>query len=134
MRPPTVMVTAMEITDMRFITLSLVFLLGAAPAYAEDTHAAHHDQWYEGGTLQKADITEWQKATPENQLATSADFIASLSGLSEIAVIKDPKELEAIKTRSTELQTCINEAISAEELAADKPVAHLVITCTILKR
>ncbi|AQW73427.1 hypothetical protein E4T96_14325 [Shigella flexneri] len=35
-------------------------------------------EWYEGGTLHKANALEWQKASYKNKLATSADFIAVL--------------------------------------------------------
>lgn len=35
-------------------------------------------KWYEGGTLHQATIGEWHKASYENKLATSADFIAKM--------------------------------------------------------
>lgn len=33
-------------------------------------------QWFEGGTLHQATIKQWRKATPENKLATCADYLA----------------------------------------------------------
>jgi hypothetical protein len=113
---------------------ALVFLFMLAvslPAFAAEPAAGI---WYEGGTLQKADIAAWVDATPENQLATSADFIASLSGLTEIAVIKDPKELAEIRKRSESLRECINAKIAEDETSYDTPVAHVVVFCTILKK
>ena len=36
-------------------------------------------EWYEGGTLHKATVQEWQQATYENRLATSGDWFVSIT-------------------------------------------------------
>jgi hypothetical protein len=91
-------------------------------------------EWYEGGTLQKATIVEWQKATPENQLATAADFIASLSSISDLSALKDAQEVAKIKQRSVDLRECVNQSINNEENAPDRAIAELVLFCTIFKQ
>lgn len=96
------------------------------PALAEEP-------WYEGGTLQKASVGEWLKATPENQLATSGDFIASLSAVSDISKVKASEEQD-IKKRAVDLQQCINDTITESGAVHEKAVAELVVLCTILRR
>jgi len=88
--------------------------------------------WYEGGTLQKAVVGDWIKATPENQLATSGDFIASLSAVTDISKVSVSEEKE-IKKRAENLRTCVNETIKEAGAAHDKSVAELVVMCEILK-
>lgn len=34
--------------------------------------------WMKGGTLQQATVAEWNQATPENKLASCADFAAAI--------------------------------------------------------
>src|SRR4051812_16961166 len=72
---------------MRFTICFLALLLMCKPAFAADA------LWYEGGTLQKATVADWKSATPANQLATSGDFIASLSAISDISQVKDQATL-----------------------------------------
>jgi hypothetical protein len=117
----------MEIIEgkMRIIILLMALIVMAQPAGA--------NEWYEGGTLQKATVAEWNKATAENQLATSGDFIASLSAISDIATVKDQQTRDDIKKRSVELKDCVNQSIAGQETPEGKPVAELVIMCTILK-
>ncbi len=81
-------------------------------------------EWYDGGTLQKATVAEWKKATPENQLATSADFIAAANGIEDISKIKN---LDAFKSRVALLQGCVNNMTAAS--AEDGKVADLVLVC-----
>ena len=89
--------------------------------------------WYEGGTLQKATITEWKAATPEDQLATAGDFIASISGVSDIAAVKNPEEADRIKKKAEDLRSCVSQSINADT-PADQPVANAVVLCTVLKQ
>jgi len=88
--------------------------------------------WYEGGTLQKGTVADWQTATPENQLASSADFIASLNGVRDIGDIKDAATLAEIRQKSDDLQACVNAAIQPNT-APDQPIAELIVRCTVLK-
>lgn len=49
-----------------------------APAPPPPSAAPPEHHWYEGGTLSGAGAIEWQKATPENKLASCADMLAKL--------------------------------------------------------
>lgn len=113
---------------MRFI-----FCLAAVLAFVSSP-ALSAAEWYEGGTLQKGAVSDWTSATPEDQLATSADFIASLSGVKDVAEVKDARALADIKKRSEDLKICIDDLIAKGDLAQDKRIAELVILCTILKK
>jgi hypothetical protein len=105
--------------------LVVVLMMIAAPAFAQLP-------WYEGGTLQKATVADWQAATAANQLASSADFIASLNGVKDIGDLKDPAAIAEIRQKSDDLQACVNQSIQPNT-AADQPVAELIVRCTILK-
>lgn len=111
---------------MRFV-ICLMLLISSA-AFAEE------GVWYEGGTLQKATVTEWQKASPENQLATSADFIASLSAIADLGEVEDPAKLADVRKRSEALRECVNRMIAEGSAAQDSKASEMVVYCTIMKR
>jgi hypothetical protein len=118
---------AAENTDMllrrAFVVVALMMI--AVPAFAQLP-------WYEGGTLQKGTVADWQAASAANQLASSADFIASLNGVKDIGDLKDPAALAEIRKKSDDLQVCINQSIQPNT-APDQPIAELIVRCTILK-
>lgn len=109
---------------MRFIVCFFALLMMTRPALADET-------WYEGGTLQKATVADWQNATAANQLASSGDFIASLSGVADISKV-DSATADDIKQKSIDLQACVNESV-AKPVPPDRPIAEIVVRCTILK-
>jgi hypothetical protein len=105
------------------ILLSLSLTLSAAAFAAA---------WYEGGTLQKATVADWQTGAAENKLATAGDFIASITAVADIADIKDPKAAAGIKKRSEELVTCVDTMAETADMPSDTPVAQLVVRCALL--
>ena len=117
----------MENIDMKLLRIAFcaVFLLLSG--------AAHADMWYEGGTLQKATVADWTAATPENQLATSADFIASLNSVPDISKAS-PGEQENIRKLATDLRNCVDETATHPDTPRDKAVAELVVLCTVMKK
>lgn len=80
--------------------------------------------WYENGTLHRATVAEWNKASYSNKLATAADW--SISRPQIKAKVKNSGSMDTLKPFAIELATCINEAaagkgygnMSATELAA----------------
>ena len=111
---------------MRLMIFSAVLLMMSQSAFADSP-------WYEGGTLQKATVTEWKAAAPENQLATAGDFIASMSGVSDIAAVTNPDDAARIKKKAEDLRSCVNQSINADT-PADQPVANTVVLCTVMKQ
>jgi hypothetical protein len=108
----------------RHLAVLTGLLLISQPAFAAE--------WYEGGTLQKATVEDWNRATAENQLATSGDFIASLSGITDLSKVTDPTTAADIKKKAEDLRLCINQTIKVDTLP-DTPVAQFVVKCTLLK-
>lgn len=62
--------------------------------------------WYEGGTLHKANGTQWKKGTDHDKLATCADFTMTLAQQTgETPSVKSEK----FKQASESLRDCINK-------------------------
>ena len=110
---------------MRFTVFLAMFLMAG--------HAAFAAAWYDGGTLQKATVSDWQTAAPANQLATAADFIASMSAISDLSTVTNASDAAAIKQKAEDLQSCISQSIVSNNPPPEEPVANLVVRCTILK-
>ena len=72
-------------------------------------------EWYEGGSLSNSGILEWQEATPQNKLATSADFVALMfqKKMLKSEIIKTIGSVNDIKPYAVELATCI-EGVTAK--------------------
>lgn len=111
---------------MRLAAFVLALTILSAAAYADAT------VWYEGGMLQKATLDQWKHATPENQLATAGDFIASLNSISDLSKIA-PGALGPIRKQADELVACINAAANQADANPAQPVAEVVVLCTVLK-
>jgi len=77
-------------------------------------------QWYEGGTLHRARIHEWKRASEENKLATCADFAAK---------INKSVSMEVLLGRAVELRACINEATRDLDSVNDEKVADIAALC-----
>ena len=60
------------------------------------------DEWYVGGTLHKAKVSEWKSATEKNKLATCADFMVNVDNTLSASELKET---------ATALKICINEVI-----------------------
>jgi len=79
-------------------------------------------KWYEGGTLHRAKIEDWKKATDENRLATCADFIAK---------VRKPSDLNELLAKSVGLRACITEATRALESTNNENVADVAALCVV---
>jgi len=85
-----------------------------------DKEEVEINEWYEGGTLHKAKVIEWKKATERNKLATCADYMAK---------VDDSVTMEVIKERATILKECIDEATRDLESTNDKKVSAIAAIC-----
>lgn len=85
-------------------------------------------KWYEGGTLHRRSVAEWNAAGYKNRFATSADFVATLrkgkfSAMSEM------------RAKAIEMEVCISEAAKAEREAKEirtMKVSELAAACAVL--
>lgn len=75
-------------------------------------------EWYEGGTLHKANALEWQQATEANKLATVSDFVAGIYNRNgfkpEIQAAIKSGGMPAIKVLSEKLVQELNVAFAPE--------------------
>lgn len=77
----------------------------AMPAIAEE--------WYEGGTLHEAAISEWQTATQRDKMATAADWTATIVGVDRLKALGG---MTALQFFSAELVTCLDGATEDMEV------------------
>lgn len=72
--------------------------------------------WYEGGTLHKAGAPDWQQATPENKLATCADFISAASEkkLFKLEIQDRIESMENTRSLAQELVTQMDAAMKED--------------------
>lgn len=66
-------------------------------------------QWYAGGTLHDASVSQWNRASEGNQLATMADFAIS-SQLVQNAIRQNGSDV--LLGYAVTLHTCVDEATS----------------------
>ncbi|MBU2547487.1 MAG: hypothetical protein KKB20_03665 [Proteobacteria bacterium] len=84
--------------------LLLVFIMTSSSTCIAGSH------WYENGTLHKASVAEWNKATYENKLATAADWL--LTTPQAKAKIQIDGSIDILKPYAVKLVECINDATS----------------------
>lgn len=91
--------------------LSLTFLI-----FIFFTNTAFAEKWFEGGNLHNANALTWQKATPENKLATCADFIAGLYSKELLApeINRKIKSVDDFEPYASELAKQIDDAFTPE--------------------
>ena len=77
-------------------------------------------EWYSGGTLHKAKISDWKEATEKNKLATCADFMAT---------INDSVPMDKLKERATALKNCIDDSTSGLKNTNNESVSSIAAHC-----
>lgn len=70
-------------------------------------------QWYKGGNLHKATVTEWENATPQNRLATTADWLSTTKWKGHL---NSPADFQKLKEKSQLLVDALAEASSGNSL------------------
>ena len=94
---------------------------------SSSSSASSRDKWYVGGTLHKATMAEWNRASYRDRLATCGDFIAAIMN-------KDGKKMSSMDQLLSEavaLESCITEAGRGGH-ADTQPVATISAACHIL--
>jgi len=81
-------------------------------------------QWYEGGTLHRATMAEWRRATSANRLATAADM--ALKAPRVAATVKSSGTMSTLRPYATALEACVSEQAVGR-------VAELAAACIILE-
>lgn len=89
----------------------------ATPSFAE---------WYEGGTLHRANAEQWQSASSANRLATSGDWASHILGIDTVREIG----LDGLRIFALELSSCVTEASSGAP--SNTGASELAAACAIL--
>lgn len=80
------------------------------------------DNWYSGGNLHQAKISEWKAATEENKLATCADFVAN---------VKKDLTMSELKIKSIEMKNCIDESTRGNASTDNQKANEIAALCAI---
>jgi hypothetical protein len=79
------------------------------------TQFASAGNWYEGGTLQSANVSKWNQSSYENRLATSADWFVSItkkhnSSLQiKVNQLSGSQYIVTLKAFSAQLEKCVSD-------------------------
>ena len=85
-------------------------------------------QWFEGGTLHRATIAEWNDATYQNKLATAADFLVATKWSGHLNSLDDFRKL---KVKAEILVVAIDEVVEVTPLTS-MPIAEISVAITNL--
>lgn len=86
-------------------------------------------QWYSGGTLHRSKVAQWNKATYQNKLATSADW-ALASPKVKNQVMKSGS-MDILRSFVEKLLTCVNETAAGKGYEG-MATSELAASCMIL--
>ena len=98
-------------------TMAALMASTAAPAMASE--------WYEGGTLAKASLGQWNSATNANRMATGADFFQMIAENQGLRV--HPRDSKPLVIQ---LVACMNEAIRYD-ISPNTRTAEAAAACAI---
>lgn len=115
------------ITRIRTFAVSMALTLLACLIFAPLAHA----EWYEGGTLHRANGHAWVKGTEANRLATASDFAVAVVG--ERNVTRSLKTFNEFRPYAAEMKACIDGMYNAAEerraVMRAKPASEIAALC-----
>lgn len=94
-----------------FLVASLELPAGYSPIAV-----AQAAEWYEGGTLHKANALQWQKASDADKLATCSDLVAAMytSKSFKPELQRTIKEIDDLKPLAEELVKALDKAFQKD--------------------
>jgi hypothetical protein len=117
--------TAMKLFTLILLASVAIFLAGCGTTSKTSNIEAIEKEWFEGGTLRQATVSEWKAATRANKLATSGDFVVNTS--------EEFTSEGQLKDRATELMDCIDTAVANSAVLDNSQVSEVAATCAVLK-
>lgn len=85
--------------------------------------------WYEGGTLHRATVSQWNNSTYANRLATASDWAARRPNIK--AEVRRSGTMETLRPYAEDLVECVDEAAAGQGYETTS-VAELAAGCMIL--
>jgi len=104
---------------MKKYALAFTIALTATPSLAE---------WYEGGTLHRANAGQWQSASSANRLATAADWSVAILGQATVKSIG----FSGLKNKAQQLSSCVTNA--SNRTATNTAASELASACAVLMK
>jgi hypothetical protein len=89
--------------------------------------SAPASKWYAGGTLQQANLRQWQAGTSQNRLASSADFAAVVAKQNGTRM----RSMDDLLPLARSMELCISEA-SRDSGSGHIRVSEVAASCAIL--
>lgn len=87
--------------------------------------------WYPGGTLHDVDIAAWLAATPQNQLATAADWALGFPSVQR--AVRTSTEADAMFPYASALRSCVTQAAIDERADGHSPrTSDVAAACAVL--
>ena len=109
---------------MSAILIISILLLSACVAPTSAPKTAK--EWYEGGTLHKATVGEWHRATYANRLATCADWVVGANRA------EAERDFSTVKPKAIELEKAITKATKGISGIQHHQVTEYAAMCIIL--
>ena len=86
-------------------------------------------KWYQGGTLHRATVNEWNNASYSNKLATASDWASSVPNIK--AKVRNSGDMGTLRFYASELVSCVDNAAAGKGYSNMK-VSELAASCMIL--
>jgi hypothetical protein len=125
-----------------YVIVIPVFLYVIGNPTKEDKNTSNNTsnsgEWYQGGTLHNATVQEWQQATYENRLATSADWFVSITKARNSELKKKLDDLptslylSSLKAFAIQLEKLVSDIVNDKRIAKSSDrVAEYASMCYI---
>ena len=101
---------------MKKISITVVSIF-AVLLSLNSVHAS--GEWYEGGTLQKASLSQWNKSTLKNKIATSADWAITREKI--LNVVQKTGTMETLKIFAVDVALCVDEVAAPGDIKGSAP-------------
>ncbi|MEI7637497.1 MAG: hypothetical protein WCJ37_09340 [Syntrophus sp. (in: bacteria)] len=86
-------------------------------------------EWYQGGTLHKATVSGWNKASYSDKLATAADWDTTIPKIRN--KVQSSGDMNTLRPYASELVQCVDKAASGMGYS-NQGAAELAAGCQIL--
>ncbi|HLV30993.1 MAG TPA: hypothetical protein VKY57_05430 [Chitinispirillaceae bacterium] len=111
-----------------FALIILLCILGVGSSDNEGNSTSSQEKtWYSGGTLHGAKMEDWSRASYDNRLATSADFVTKMMQMDGNKI----PPVDQLKPIAQTLETAITNR-NKDGIADNQDVSTIAATCWIL--
>ena len=111
--------------NSKFNLNALWFLL---VLFAAGISFGDEDDWFKGGTLHKATVSEWRQASTENKLATVSDWLAATLWKGHLTT---PQAFKKLKKKSEMLVNAVDNVAESEGIGSMKVIEIAASIVTI---